>query len=103
MELQLTRANFEKEFALTMLSTNQLLEMLPNSKALVSKQFNDFIASVPAKSTYTISNIGVLKFNDDMQRYVEDIQVESVCKTKEITCIIITFNNHMDILFSPRV
>lgn len=100
MELQLTKANFEKEYYETEQSTNLLLSEAPSPVMFAVPQFMEMLNSAPAKSTYTITNIGLLTFNADMQRYVEDISVATVCRTPEIVFAITSCGDDINILVS---
>lgn len=100
MELQLTKANFEKEFFETEQSTNLLIKEAPTPVMFAVPQFLELLNSAHAKSTYTITNIGPLTFNADMQRYVESIRVSTVCRTPEIVFAITSCGNELNILVS---
>ena len=100
MELQLTKANFEKEFYETEQSTNLLLDEAPSPVMFAAPQFMELLNSAHAKSTYTITNIGTLTFNKDMQSYVESIRVASVCRTPEIVFAITSCGDDLNILVS---
>ena len=100
MELQLTKANFEKEYYETMQSTNLLVDQAPSPVMFAVPQFMELLNSAHAKSTYTITNIGTLTFNKDMQSYVEGIHVSTVCRTPEIVFAITSCGDDLNILVS---
>ncbi len=97
LDLQNTRPFFEKEYAETMASTNLLLESFKPTKCLSHPNYLKAIRNTPVKSTFTLTNIGSLEFNDDMKRFTEDISLNSVCLTGEVVCLITSFGDKLRI------
>ena len=97
LDLQNTRPYFEKEYAETMETTKQLLQTVIPTIIFGHPNFLNVLRKAPVKSTFTLTNIGSLEFNDDMKRFTEDITLNSVCRTGEVVCLITSFGDRLRI------
>ena len=98
MEMQLTKANFEKEFYDSAGTTEAFFKMLPSDRIVATEEFKGTLrANAPVKSTYTISNVGALKMNEEMMKYAKEITLDTCCRSAEMTCVITSFGNRLTI------
>lgn len=97
LDLQNTRAFFEKEYSETAAGTKELMDALVQARLFAHPKFIENLQNVHVKSTFTLTNVGSLEFNEYMSRFTEDVYLSSVCRTREVVCCIASYGDKLKI------